>query len=370
MVSKRLNIIIVFIVLLAIAGFGALTMLHYTESPEFCAECHIMEPYYRSYLSSDYLDHKHEQVGITCDGCHIEPGTTTIEIGIHSIFAEVIPYYTGAYEDPVPPGHVPREHCLQCHEDYREKTRYLATDPHKTLAECDSCHQAHPKRVVLPPPSDEQCGQCHRTEYNAIKTVGGDHGRLYCTYCHETHGAILACQGCHGDTHGAEYGNCLDCHSDAHAPGKIAYAGTTSNAFCAVCHDAEYGATQTSPSKHTGMYCADCHAEHGAILACMDCHAPHTSGMTNADCLGCHPAHMPTVIEYPVTTPSTTCGGCHQEDYNTLMTSATRHATLTCAYCHPEHAYLPTCQSCHGTPHGATFTDCGTCHDTAHSTRI
>jgi len=60
MVSKRLNIIIVFIVLLAIAGFGAMTMLHYTESPEFCAECHIMEPYYRSYLSSDYLDHKPE----------------------------------------------------------------------------------------------------------------------------------------------------------------------------------------------------------------------------------------------------------------------------------------------------------------------
>ncbi|MDI6888739.1 MAG: NapC/NirT family cytochrome c [Methanocellales archaeon] len=368
MVSKRLNIIIVFIVLLAIAGFGALTMLHYTESPEFCAECHIMEPYYRSYLSSDYLDHKHEQVGITCDGCHIEPGTTTIEIGIHSIFAEVIPYYTGAYEDPVPPGHVPREHCLQCHEDYQERTSHLEINPHGGGDNCDACHQGHQKEFA-----DADCAKCHARPYANLREAGGKHAVLQddrnCAFCHNVHGYIPGCADCHGRIHGEDFASCGDCHVNAHMLGDIELKPIESR-FCASCHAKQSEDLGSYPSKHAKVQCTSCHPGHKKIPTCDLCHFGH-GDMIGEDCADCHASgHMPKEVSYATTTPSNFCVGCHAEPYQVLMASATRHATLTCAYCHPTHGLIPTCESCHPLPHGTTFTDCATCHTTAHSTRI
>lgn len=46
----------------------------YHEQPQFCATCHIMEPYLESWVSSDYGAHAHAVEDATCLECH-EPTT-------------------------------------------------------------------------------------------------------------------------------------------------------------------------------------------------------------------------------------------------------------------------------------------------------
>ena len=61
------------------------------------------------------------------------------------------------------------------------------------------------------------------------------------------------------------------------------------------------------------------------------------------------------------------CASCHVTTAQILSNSNTKHSNLACAYCHPTHGQIPTCVSCHATPHGPAFTDCGiSCHLSAH----
>jgi predicted nucleic acid-binding Zn ribbon protein len=80
---------------------------------------------------------------------------------------------------------------------------------------------------------------------------------------------------------------------------------------------------------------------------------------------------MPTVVTYAAETPSKDCGACHSKVFNLLNASKVKHKTLACAFCHQEkHKMVPTCQSCHGSPHPAgimaKFPKCGECHNIAH----
>jgi hypothetical protein len=94
--------------------------------------------------------------------------------------------------------------------------------------------------------------------------------------------------------------------------------------------------------------------------------------MAAADCKKCHKPHMPTQVAYANDIPSNDCGACHGNVLKTLTSSHVKHETFACAFCHKDkHKMVPTCQSCHGSPHPAgimrKFPKCGSCHNIAHA---
>ncbi len=221
------------------------------------------------------------------------------------------------------------------------------------------------------------CAKCHPKEPATIGTEGEKHKtEVDCFDCHGEHpplGEVIIpqCSVCHQDKPHYVLENCSGCHVNAHAPLKITM-GEDITKPCLTCHDQQGKEMKESPSAHSEQSCSFCHPEHKKIPDCMECHEPHTSEMTRAECLGCHPVHTPLVVTYNMETPSLICASCHKTAYDELKKNVTAHSDKTCAFCHRDrHRVIPTCGTCHGTPHPAAmhkkFPSCSECHNTAHN---
>jgi len=256
------------------------------------------------------------------------------------------------------------------------------------IASANASKEQSPYEVVIKPLSTAECGQCHLSVFQAIKTDGGRH-QIDCVQCHteyhvynprkKNYDEIMPkCALCHlsaseGPFHGESkvLTPCLDCHADPHKPLKIPMPA---EAACPQCHTKEDNEIKNYPSKHaTDVACTNCHAEkHGYIPECSACHESHSPEIQLAtqDCMSCHPGHKPTQIVYAKETPSAICAGCHGEVNDLLQRNVTKHTAALCADCHPAHKEIPACSRCHGEPHSKTMlvdvTKCGDCHGTAH----
>jgi hypothetical protein len=182
---------------------------------------------------------------------------------------------------------------------------------------------------------------------------------------------IPACSDCHAGTPHFELPNCNTCHSDPHAPLEMKLAADITDP-CLSCHPAQGKEMKDHPSRHTNLACTMCHSAHKDVPPCMMCHRPHTAEMVNKDCLTCHPAHQPLTITYGQDMPSKYCAPCHQNISDMLKSAQTKHTALECVFCHKErHKTIPTCETCHGSPHPpamiAQFKECNGCHISAHS---
>lgn len=98
-----------------------------------------MPPYYRSWATSNFLDHKHGKRGITCASCH---GTS------------------------LPTEATKKERCFSCHGDYKKlvgesPVHKLALEAHIAVEplECNACHNAHKKSKLV-------CNECHDLLYD------------------------------------------------------------------------------------------------------------------------------------------------------------------------------------------------------------
>ena len=100
-----------------------------------------------------------------------------------------------------------------------------------------------------------------------------------------------------------------------------------------------------------------CHPSHGQKQQCSKCHKPHGEESTRSDCFVCHKGHTPRDVKYSDSTPTNLCLECHEETGNNLLNSDTKHSGMNCVKCHPNHAQIPSCMDCHGTPHTST-TEC------------
>jgi len=148
--------LVVLLVIIIAAGVG---FWEYTGTAEFCGTCHIVKPYYDSWKSGQYLDHKHAVEGVTCDDCHIEPGKDRV-MEIPTYMKEAFDYVTGSYETPLPEANLTKEYCLKCHGSYDElaqKTSNVKPNPHQHHLgdiQCQLCHKSHGPFV-------NHCAQCH-----------------------------------------------------------------------------------------------------------------------------------------------------------------------------------------------------------------
>jgi hypothetical protein len=161
--SKTVKIILVAVVVLAVlgAGGGALAWQQ-SKNPAFCANCHIIEPYYEGWEDSDLLAHAHAEAGVECKDCHV---TTPMDAA-----GEAFSYVTGSYEDPLKERKFPMEECFVCHEhgsyeeiiemtsDLEEEVGANPHDSHYGEMECYLCHKMHR-------PSEDYCAECHSFEW-------------------------------------------------------------------------------------------------------------------------------------------------------------------------------------------------------------
>lgn len=99
-----------------------------------------MDPYYRSWATSEYEDQVHARAAVICTTCHGKPF-------------------------PEPEAAVLLDQCLPCHGDYfgvlGELTQEIKPNPHEIthigLLECTQCHGAHKE-------SQNYCSSCHPSQ--------------------------------------------------------------------------------------------------------------------------------------------------------------------------------------------------------------
>lgn len=231
-----------------------------------------------------------------------------------------------------------------------------AQKPALSNADCVKCHSAAPADIAangLAHKTNVTCQDCHAGHPPTVKKI------------------IPLCSQCHDGKPHYKLTGCNRCHNNPHTP-KIIKLANNMTEECLSCHTQQIVKLKQVKSKHTNLACSFCHNVHGKIPACTQCHKPHSSDMVAADCKRCHQAHMPTAVTYASDTTNKMCASCHKKAYDLLSASDTKHKSVTCVTCHKDkHKMMPTCQSCHGTPHPAgmlaRFPKCGDCHSIAHS---
>lgn len=136
--SPRLPKIIFAIVVLAAAGgffvmFGPPKLMAKTESPDFCASCHVMESQYEAWF------HTGAHRSIKCIDCHLPHEN----IGAYYVWKSIdgmkdaLVFYSGKVPETITlSGHgekVVQTNCIRCHETTVEKI-----DPERM---CWQCHR-------------------------------------------------------------------------------------------------------------------------------------------------------------------------------------------------------------------------------------
>ncbi len=232
----------------------------------------------------------------------------------------------------------------------------LAADkPELTVDDCAKCHDGPPADIAA-------AGAKHKTE-------------IGCTDCHGGHRPASAknippCSDCHDGGDHYSLKGCLGCHTNPHKPLEIALGGKVTDP-CLSCHKEQIVQLKENPSKHSALFCTQCHNVHRKIPACVDCHKPHGSQMTQADCAKCHKAHQLANVVYGMEVPNQDCGACHATAAAKLAATPFKHKDVSCVACHKaQHKMVPTCDSCHPDKHDPLikkrFPKCGMCHYIAH----
>jgi cytochrome c nitrite reductase small subunit len=168
----------VIIVAVAVGG-GALWDYH--QEPQFCAICHIMQPYLDSWNGSDLMAHTHAEAEIACLDCH--------EPTIGQQVQEVAKYVTRQYEIPLESPQFPKEFCLSCkeHGSYAELAE--RTKDYMVNGENLNPHNPHPNLEDARVEQEYDCWHCHSM--------------------HKTSRGMDYCWGCH---HDGDFKDCRECH--------------------------------------------------------------------------------------------------------------------------------------------------------------
>ena len=272
---------------LFLAGSGllaAIAAVEATSQPKFCGSCHIMEPYYQSWLTSSHKD-------VACVDCHIPPGIYSEIEKKKEAISMVASYFTGTYGTN-PWAEVDDAACLQCHQRRllagKEVFKGVVFDHEPHLSElrrekklrCTSCHSqivqgshisVETSTCVLCHFKDQPAGQgtarctlCHAVPEQVVERAGlsFDHGEvkrfdMKCQWCHAhvTKGEGSApkqrCYVCHNDVarlekyddhpqlhriHVSDHKvECLHCHTEI-LHGKDAGPPSLAAGACGACH--------------------------------------------------------------------------------------------------------------------------------------
>jgi cytochrome c nitrite reductase small subunit len=163
---RRLLVVAGGAILLGCSAIGGLLVV--SKKPSYCGWCHVMEPYYSSWASSELLAHRHNVSSVSCQICHPR--------SLGQLTHEILVTVRKSYSEPLPAMKIGKDRCLNCHGDYA------------SLAKATASLKVNPHASHL---GEEQCYQCH-------KMHRASPGLKFCTTCHHT-GELVPCSGCHKD---------------------------------------------------------------------------------------------------------------------------------------------------------------------------
>ena len=345
----------ILMIVIVVAGTAA---YEYMESPQFCGTfCHIMEPYYNSYLyprnNSMMAIHMINETG--CSNCHEEPGFVGKIGGLLRAIPEAYLYYTNTYDPNDLGGYVSREMCLKCHDGetainprYVTTADYTVINPHVDNKLCTECHNFHSVWFGL---NENTCALCHGTSYDDFEKMLSDHSER----------AGSDCMSCHNRIH----------PNDTLIP-FIEYHTTINTDFCSDCH--EDIVERLNNESHESESCMECHNEHSGLLTinynnCADsCHTPpNDHDTTKSHCSVCHNSltiHLEPGVDLGESFSDIVCSNCHAAENSAYESSFTPESLKIygdngCIDCHSDHKDIKY-------PHLITspFDDCGSCHST------
>jgi cytochrome c nitrite reductase small subunit len=315
MSRKRTIVIAVLLGVVVIGGAGAVGFWTYHEQPQFCATCHIMEPYLESWQASDYGAAAHAEQGVTCLDCH-EP-TTQQQVD------ELVTYVEGDFTVPLEERQFPDDFCFDCHlpnehTSYDEVIQLTAgmelnphDSPHLGELDCGLCHNMHRT-------SEDLCAQCHgpvatgagwTTEVTTTAKLQVWSPDMDCTVCHvmDPYVESLDNPDLLAYTHAQQGLTCLDCHTDQEelqqvhqdaVPGRPVEALSVENEFCLDCHVANEHTSYAQVIDLTKDYVIDDqninphdpHPDSEVVgpLECTGCHKMHEESPLINGCYNCH----------------------------------------------------------------------------------
>ena len=109
-----------------VATFSAVSLLHWTETADFCGRCHAMEPELAAYEAGPHRD-------VACAECHVEPGIAGwIKAKLNGT-RQLVEVVLGTFPEPIPPpdhSELPAasDTCASCHSVEPRSAR-IAQDP-------------------------------------------------------------------------------------------------------------------------------------------------------------------------------------------------------------------------------------------------
>ena len=341
----------------------------YTSRPQFCASCHIMEPYYKSWQESTHKD-------VSCIECHFPPGFGGKIRGKMLGLVQLAKYVTQS-EGPRPAAEIPDKSCLRsgCHEtrllagrvefhgvpfDHERHVGVLRLgmtlrdSPHlgdvrrEMTLRCTSCHSqiVQGSHMVV---TTSTCFLCH------FKDGLFNEGLGRCTRCHQIPDKKFDLGGGIMFTHDLAYErgvDCANCHGDL-----IRGKGEVPHERCLVCHNREDDLKQIDRheflhKKHVTDHKIDCLECHLAIQHSLDrdkiAHAA-------SDCAACHPDHHHEQVQMLEGVGARTiaaqtagmvairvdCRTCHRmREVSSTGTVLWRSSAQVCTACH-EAAAIP-----------------------------
>ncbi|MCC6907705.1 MAG: NapC/NirT family cytochrome c [Phycisphaerales bacterium] len=355
---------------------GSLAFAEYSMEPDFCRNCHLMEPYYQAWHESTHKD-------VPCVDCHMEPGIKNTLKGKWQASSQVAKYVTRTYGSK-PHAEIRDESCLRegCH-DQRLLEGLVEWEVPTQRGDKIKIHFNHaPHLGELRRGKELRCSSCHS------QIVQGQHLVVTldtCFTCHfkgVKHGrdeeVLGGCGSCHGAPKGdirlatglfnhQEYLDrkvaCENCHSEA-----IKGDGEVPRQLCWTCHNqpqqlAKYGETQLMHRAHVSEHkleCSNCHVQIEHHLTANPNRALslagmiHETGESSEGCAQCHsathsgPAKMYSGVggfgvpnmPSPMFTSQVDCIACHLEE-----TSGASHGVSGYTYLAAQKA----CDTCHGT---------------------
>ena len=348
--------LLLFIAMIVIVVAGTVAF-EYMESPQFCGTfCHVMEPYYDSYLQpgNNSMMAIHVATEISCSNCHDEHGIIGRIQGLLGAIPEAFLYYTNSYDPEDLGGEVSREACLKCHDGSTATVPGYVTiaagtivNPHADEKKCTDCHNLHHEGFGL---SENACSLCHGTSLDNFEGMLSGHAERAGT-------------------------DCMSCHNRKHPDdARISfteYPALINTDFCSDCHGGDV--ERLNSESHESESCMDCHNEHGALSInfnnCYEsCHDPPSGhDATTSSCSVCHDTstiHLKSGIDLGESFSDIICSNCHAAENSAYESSFTPESLEIygdngCIDCHSEHKAI-------SYPHLKTspFNDCGSCHST------
>lgn len=331
------------------AGFVGVAE-YYTAQPNFCASCHIMEPYYATWKNDPHGG----KANVACVDCHYAPGErSTIHAKLRGL-SQVASYFSGRYGATRPRAHVAAESCLTsaCHGDgaFMDKALPIGTVTfrHATHLRTDA-QQEKAKRdrlMALKQQLEKVVGaQNLRALETAARVMGPADAQV----------RVLTqlCEGWGTPLERSKLGELIELE---HRPVRISQLASLQ---CVDCHSNNLQTAQ-GPSIATGKAAEGQHHFSVQTSSCYTCHFKNESFNTGtAACMVCHEPPQKTITIH---------GDVGEEVHERLNSPALAKAAIRM-----DHSDIVArnvdCRSCHADvivgDSAVSRRDCERCHDRA-----